>query len=217
MTKLTRITMLAFWTALGVSLAPATLQGQQGKVALPPLMDEVREVALSLSAGPPQVSRDARVLVLKRGGFVEVREGTNGFTCMVDRYFVEAMEPTCFNPEASQTILPVLLRRNDLREKGLTPREIDQEIEHAYERGEFRLPQGLAFSYMFSAGQDIISDSGARLGAYVPHLMIYVPYVTPEALGGKPERRGDPMVFRAGQRGTAIIVPVMSEFVEPGR
>ncbi len=193
-----------------------TAQAQGGDADLPSLMDQEREIELALSAGPSQVSENAAVLVLRRGGFETVREGTNGFTCFVDRFFVEAIEPMCLNLEASQTILPVLVRRNELREQGRTPGEIDEAIELAFQRGDFRLPQGLAFSYMLSAGQDIIADSGRRHGQYVPHLMVYVPYVTPETLGGNPTRRGDPVVFRAGRRGAAIIIPIMGEFVQPG-
>ena len=189
----------------------------QGRGAeLPPLMDQEREIELALSAGPPQVSDNATVLVLRRGGFETVKEGTNGFTCFVDRFFAQAIEPMCLNLEASQTILPVLVRRNELREQDRTPGEIDEAIELAFQGGEFRLPQGLAFSYMLSAGQDIIADNGRRHGKFVPHLMVYVPYVTPEALGGKPTRRGDPVGFRAGRRGAAIIIPILGEFVQPG-
>lgn len=210
-----RATVVPLAMAMASAIGSSSLPAQDSPEALPSLIDEAAETALARSAAPLHVSADAAVLVLKRGGFIELEEGTNGFTCMVDRYYVEALEPTCFNPEASETILPVLLRRNELREQGRPPEEIDREIELGFERGEFRLPQGLAIGYMFSAGQRIITDAGQEIGSYVPHLMIYVPYLTPEVLGGQARRQGDPAVFRAGRRDAALIVPVRADFVDP--
>ncbi len=209
-------TTLGVAVVLGAMAVPALGSAQiAGGPPMPPLMDQAEEVALALSAAPSRVSREATVLVLNRGGFVKAREGTNGVTCMVDRYYTEALEPQCFNSEAAATILPVLLRRNELREQGLEPGEIDEAIERGYREGEFRLPQRLALAYMFSSDQEILSDAGTRHGNYVPHLMIFVPYLTPETVGGQASRPGDPVVFRAGRRDAALIVPIRGDFVTP--
>jgi len=212
--QLTNKFLVSFLTFSVLGL-PNAAAAQELSPALPPLMNQQHEINLALSAAPTQVSENATVLVLRRGAFESVREGSNGFTCLVDRYFVDAIEPMCLNLAASNSILPVLLRRNKLREQGATVAEIDEAIELAFQRGELRLPHGLALSYMLSASQDIIADNGRKHGQYVPHLMIYVPYVTEDALGGRPTRSGDPTVFRSGQRGAAIIVPIMGEFVQP--
>ena len=87
---------------------PAVLQARMQEPdwprhELPPLMEESREIAIALSAAPPHISESAAVWVLRRGGFHKVREGANGFTCMVDRYWAQAIEPICFNPEAPPT------------------------------------------------------------------------------------------------------------------
>lgn len=188
-----------------------------GQEVLPPLMKEEREVALALSAAPPHVSRDATVLVLRRGGYAKVREGTNGFTCMVDRQMVQALEPICHNPESSQTIMELFLRRTELREQGLSREEIDRTIDAAYARGELRLPKKLAFAYMLSAGQDIYTDDGRHLAQYRPHIMIWTPFLTHDEIGGRrdPEsaRERDPYVFRAGQRDASLNV-IVPEFID---
>lgn len=202
--------------ALAQSVGSSRLLAQDTpSTALPPLIEEAEEMALALSAAPAHVSGEAALLVLRRGGFTKVRDGTNGFTCIVDRFYVEALEPMCFNREGSETILPVLLRRNELREQGRSPGEIDQEIEPAFQRGELPLPHGLAIAYMFSSRQRLITDAGQDIGSYVPHLMIYVPYLTPEALGGQARRPSDPAIFRAARREAALIVPVRADFVDP--
>ncbi len=200
---------VSLWVAgFGLIAVPSTSWGQEWpRDELPPLMDEDREVAIALSAAPQHISADASVLVLRRGvGFIPVRDGTNGFTCMVDRYWAQALEPVCFNREAAESIMPPLLRRNELRERGLSLDEIDREIEAAFERGEFRLPEKLAIGYMFSSAQDIYSDSGRHHGKWVPHIMIFVPYLTEEEGG-----RG---VFRLGQRDAAFFA-IVPGFLDP--
>lgn len=42
-------------------------------------------VRLSVSAAPPEVAGSATVYLLERTGYVKVRDGTNGFSCIVDR------------------------------------------------------------------------------------------------------------------------------------
>lgn len=209
------VSMLAVVAAF---LVPGFARGQGlGEKPLPPLMEEDREIALALSAAPPHVSHDATVLVLRRGGYAKVREGTNGFTCMVDRQMVQALEPICHNPESSQTIMELFLRRAELREQGLSREEINRMIDAAYARGELRLPKKLAFAYMLSAGQDIYTDDGRHLAQYRPHIMIWTPFLTREEIGGRRDpasaRKRDPYVFRAGQRDASLNV-IVPDFVE---
>jgi hypothetical protein len=199
-------------------LAPGPVRSQGlGQQPFPPLMEEDKEVALALSAAPPHVSRDAAVLVLRRGGYVTMREGTNGFTCMVDRQIVQALEPICHNPESSETIMQLFLRRAELREQGLSREEIDRAVDAAYVRGELRLPEKLAFAYMLSAGQDIYADDGRYLAQYRPHIMIWTPFLTRSEIGGRRDldsaRERDPYVFRAGQRDASLNV-IVPEFID---
>ena len=70
-------------------------------------------------------------------------------------------------------------------------------------------------SYMMSSGQILVSDDGRNVGAWQPHLMLYVPYITATQLG----LYGDPSleaaaVFDEGEP-TAHIVIVVKEFVDP--
>ena len=174
---------------------------------LPPLMEESREIAIALSAAPPHISESAAVWVLRRGGFHKVREGANGFTCMVDRYWTQAIEPICFNPEASATVLPVLLLREELRENGSSLEEIDSAIEAGFAQGKFRVPERFAVGYMFSSAQDLYSDTGTHHGSWVPHIMVFVPYLTRAEAGG----RG---VFRPG-RWDAAFFAIIPGFIDP--
>ena len=59
---------------------------------------------------------------------------------------------------------------------------------------------------MFSSGPRLITDPGQDIGSYVPHLMMHVPHLTPEALGEQAKRPDDPAIFRARRRAAARIV-----------
>ena len=214
-----RMLIVAVLALASTLFAPGLVRSQgSGEQPLPSLMEEEKEIALALSAAPAHVSRDATVLVLRRGGYVRAREGTNGFTCMVDRQLVQAIEPICHNSESSKTVMQLFLRRAELREQGLSREGIDRTIDAAYAGGDLRLPEKLAFAYMLSAGQDIYADDGRHLAQYRPHIMIWTPFLTRDEIGGRrdPEsaRERDPYVFRARQRDASlnVIVPDFIDF-----
>jgi len=202
--------LLACWPS-------ANLSGQSsdaGSALRPPLLPREREIALARSAAPPEVSDNATVLVLARGkGFVGAEPGTNGVTCLVDRSWPDAIEPHCFDPEGSRTILPVHARQMELREQGLSKASIQADIAEGYRTGRFVVPARPAMTWMMSAEQILYNDDGMRVGAWKPHLMIYYPFLTDGDLGmtGAAPANG-PMLSDPG-RPTANLVIVVPDFV----
>lgn len=95
-------------SALGMLAAPSLAAGVAGGQDVartlervdPYLLDESLEVALAVSAAPAHVSAAATVLVLRRDGYHPVRQGTNGFTCLVERSWSSPVgpHPDFFNP-----------------------------------------------------------------------------------------------------------------------
>jgi hypothetical protein len=79
--------------------------------------------------------------------------------------------------------------------------------------GNLRLPSKPALSWMFSAEQKLISDTGQPAGRWRRHIMIYYPYLPPMpgGDGGAPTFLGG-MVSGAGTSQSSSIIPV-SEFV----
>lgn len=153
-------------------------------IALPPLLPEADEIALALTAAPAELSTASTVWVLRRGGYVRVREGTNGFTCYVGRDHPESLYPICFDAEASQTILRAALRERELLERGKSAEEAATEVALAYASGALRPPARPAMAYMMSPRQVIYSSArGRRVGRWHPHLMLYMPYATRGQLG----------------------------------
>src|SRR5215510_15354224 len=62
------------------------------------------QMALAVAAGPP-VADKATVYVLGPKGYSKLREGSNGFSCIVQRERLDESAPQCFDAEGSGTTL----------------------------------------------------------------------------------------------------------------
>ncbi len=203
---------MPFAVLVAAALSPAATSGQA-----PKLLPRANEIALARSAAPPEVSADASVYVLEPGGYVLAEQGSNGVSCFVDRSQPAAIEPHCFDPEGSRTILPIRFAEAELRAQGRTREEIRAAVREGIESGRFVLPSRPVMSYMLSSAQELYNDEGRAVGAWRPHLMIYVPWLenadigvtgTPSAVAPVVSDPGDPL---------ASIVIVVPEFVHPQR
>jgi len=188
--------------------------GQTGRRAI--LAREL-EIALARSAAPASVSAAARVLVLTDAGFAEGAAGTNGVTCLVNRSWIESLEPECFDAEASATVMQTEVYRTEQYHKGRPKDEVEREVSARLSDGRFRLPRRPALVYMMSSAQKLVSDDGRPAGKWLPHLMLYVPYLTNPDLGlpDPPDMRGFAVnVSDSGRPWATLVVPVRS-FVDP--
>lgn len=193
-------------------VAQSTAAGRAGpRIMLP----RDREIALARSAAPPEVSREATIMVFTERGFEVAEPGSNGVTCVVNRSQPQSLEPHCFDAEGSATVLPVELRRTELLRQGRSLAEIDREIGEGMLSGKYRLPRRPAMSYMMSSGQVLYDDDGTRVGQWQPHIMIFYPNLTQAdlGLGGAPSPRAA-IVVDPGRPLSNIMV-VVKEFVDP--
>ena len=115
--------------------------------------------------------------------------------------------------EGSRTILQVHLLQTKLRHQGKEEAEIDSAIAAGLRTGSLRLPARPAMSYMMSAGQQLISDDGRPVGAWRPHLMIYYPYLTQQALGLGATSSVDAAMVDGAETPFSNIMIVVREFV----
>ena len=166
-----------------VGVAAGAQSARSGRAGRRALLPRATEIALARSAAPEAVSAGARVYVLTDGGFVVADSGTSGVACVVNRSWPESLEPHCYDAEGAATILPMELRRTELRHRGASEAAVEREIADGLASGRFRLPRRPALSYMMSAGQLLYDDDGRRVGAWRPHLMLFIPYVTNAELG----------------------------------
>lgn len=208
--------MTRFLQMAAALVLPAAVAAQTAES--PPVLSVAEEIALARSAAPAGVSGDATVLVLKDGKYETVQAGSNGVTCIVSRTFPLSIEPICYDPEASRTILPIEVARVELRLSGVPAEEIERRIAEGIGSGEFAVPQRPAMAYMMSARQILYADAETRVGAYYPHLHVFMPYATGAQFGGLSgsSSEGGAFMFDEGKP-TANLVVLVREFVQPQR
>jgi hypothetical protein len=161
-------------------------------------------IKLAESAAPSQISDKATVYLLERSGYVKVRDGSNGFSCLVDRQTPWNSEPTCFDAEGSATTLPTRLFVETERAKGKREDQIKAELDEGYKAGKFKAPQKPGIVYMLSDSVYLFINN--RIVHGPPHLMFYAPYATDKDIGSPPGGRDMPHLIRAGQPDAYIIV-----------
>jgi hypothetical protein len=145
-----------------------------------------QQIELALIAAPTGVSSKATVYILGPKGYEKIRDGTNGFSCLIERSFVGTTQassaPACFDAEGSRTIMLTYLRREELRAEGKSEAEIKDDIAKGFKEGRFKVP-GPGFLYMMS-NENYVYDSDSKESGFVPpHLMFYAPYKTAKDLG----------------------------------
>jgi hypothetical protein len=161
-------------------------------------------IKLAEIAAPPEISGPATLYLLEPAGYVKVREGTNGFTCFVDRQTPVNMEPTCFDSEGSTTTLPTRLFAEEQRAKGKSEEQIKAELAEGYKSGKFQAPRKPGIVYMLSDQIYLLIEN--KIVHAPPHLMFYAPYATEKDIGSPPAAPGMPHVIRAGQPDAYVVV-----------
>jgi hypothetical protein len=182
-----RLLALALAVAFALTAA-AELLAQSPRYPVRPVpLPDAEELALALSAAPPELADSATVYVVHAGQVRTLRAGTSGAACMVARDQHEGSRyPICFNPEAARTTMQREIMEVRLRTLGVTEDSITRAVEAAYASGTLRQPQHFALAYMMSPRQVLYSSpaaDGRRVGAWHPHIMIYTPADNGQDLG----------------------------------
>ena len=149
-------------------------------------MPRERQIELALSAAPTEVSSKASVYILGPKGYEKVHEGTNGFSCLIERSFKGTTQtssaPACFDAEGSRSIMVAYLRREELRAEGKSEEEVKEDIVQGYKDGRFKVP-GPGFLYMMSNENFVYNNVSGKSGFVAPHLMFYAPNKTANDVG----------------------------------
>jgi len=164
------------------------------------MADRTAEIALAKRAAPAAISSHATVLVLAASGYQIAIQGTNGFTCVVERSWMSSFDspqfwnpkmrgPVCYNPPATRSVLLYTLNRTKLVLAGLSKAEMRKKIEAAVASGQLSVPEPGAMSYML-ARRGYLNDS---VGHWHPHLMFHVP--TTDAASWGADLPGSPVLL----------------------
>ncbi|MDB4875290.1 MAG: hypothetical protein JWM41_1736 [Gemmatimonadetes bacterium] len=185
------------------------------------LMPRSAEIAMAESAAPANISTAATIKVLTTSGFEVARTGSNGFVCTVMRgwsaptytpkdfrdfvFDATLRAPICFDAVASRTVLPYYEMRTRLGMAGKTPDQITEAVGIAYASGQLPKREPVSFAYMWAADQLL----GPGIGAWHPHLMVFIPYYDNASLGGNEFGHGLPQLSDdAGTPFAVVVIPV---------
>ncbi|HKT27174.1 hypothetical protein [Dyella sp.] len=173
--------------ALAAAPAAFAQQAQRSYPSMAPLSqylmaDQAAEIKLARSAAPAAISDHATVMVLQPHGYVEAVKGSNGYVCIVDRSWMSAFDapqfwnpklrgPTCLNPQAAASILPLTLKRTVLALTLHSKEGIQQGMQAAFAARQLPPLEPGAMSYMMSK-QGYLDD---QAGHWMSHVMFYTP------------------------------------------
>ncbi|MBV9727431.1 MAG: hypothetical protein JO299_19910 [Gammaproteobacteria bacterium] len=174
------------------------------------------EIHLARSAAPAAISQDAEILILGPNGYETAVKGKNGFVCLVERAWADAVDstnfwnprtrgPDCYNPPAARSVLPSYLKRTGWVLSGLSQAEIAERTRTALAAHETPLPEAGSMAYMLSRDGYLSDDA---LHHWHPHLMFFVP-TTPAADWGA-DLKDSPVRWANFSRApvTVFLVPV---------
>jgi hypothetical protein len=213
--------LVAFGACRGASAepqasSPAYAQMAAGTEYL--MANRAAEISLARSAAPAAISGSATVLTLSPKGYETAVNGTNGFTCLVERAWMSPFDnpefwnpklrgPVCYNPAATRSILPITRFRTKLAQSGVPKDQMFDEIRSAIARKELPALEPGAMSFMMSK-DGYLSDAA---GHWHSHLMFYVSGTDISSWGANVH--GSPVVVddehrKIPEQQTIFLVPV---------
>lgn len=173
------------------------------------------EIALARSAAPPAISQDADILTLGPKGYETAVKGNNGFVCLVERSWFQAVDsnsfwnprnrgPDCYNPAAARSVLPPFLKRTGWVLSGLSQPQIAERTKAAVAAHEIPPPELGSMAYMLSR-DGYLSDG--EVHHWHPHLMFFLPTTNAAAWGAV---KDSPVLLADFSRDpvTVFLVPV---------
>ena len=198
-------------------LIPAAIAAQQD--ASPPTaptnVSRADEIRYAKSAAPADISKDAKVWVLENGHYVVAERGRSNISCMVARSSATSFEPQCGDAEADATVLAIYRFRVEQRIAGKTQEQITAAVEREMASGRFRSPQRPALVYMESSSQVLTNPNGTSPSHFMPHVMIYYPFIKNSSMGIVASKSMDvPGVVQENTPLSALIV-VTRDWVNP--
>jgi|SRR5579871_1798289 len=172
----------------------------KGSAIIDPLPRDL-EMQLALSALPRHLRDNATVYVLNPAkGFEVARKGTNGFHAFVARigddtfrgswplraYRDDILYPISFDEAGAKANMRVFFDAAEMQAKGTPPEELKKMIQERYKTHYYKPPERAGVSYMMSPilRTYVNSEENEEVcTTIVPHVMHYVPNVSPEAVG----------------------------------
>src|ERR1700722_5661467 len=146
------------------------------------IADQNAEIALARSAAPASIAKEAEVMVLGKNGFTTAVKGTNGFLCIVERWWANQTDdpefwnpklrhPFSFNAAAARSFVQIFLMKTRLVLQGKSRSEILAATTAALDSKELPPLETGAMCYMMSK-QQYLNDHVVN---WHPHVMVFEP------------------------------------------
>lgn len=173
-----------------IVLLQISLHTQSNKPGLPKILPQDLEIELALSSAPKHLRANATIYLLGEEGYKLVKQGSNGFTCLVIRGpsftppdWENHISGWCFDEESMRTIGKVMLDRAKFYRQGLSPEEVRNKINAGFASGEYQPPSKPSVIYMLSPVNKVPDHRTGKIFDFVPHVMYCAPNITNDDIG----------------------------------
>jgi hypothetical protein len=133
-----------------------------------------------------------------------MREETNEMICLADDPQNSNFHVACSHKDLE----PFMKRGRELREKGMSRKEIDLIRRSEIKSGALPMPEKPMALYSLSGSEGAFDYEGGTIEEATPRYVIYVPYATEESTGlsTKPVIKGAPWIMEPGTPWAHIMV-----------
>lgn len=201
-------TALATGAVAAASFASST--DETAASASPEILPLRCEIELALSAAPDYLQAEASVFALTERGYELTRQGTNGFSCIVNRDDPRVLKPTCFDAEGRDTVIPKIKYFGERMLAGIAVEQIRRDVAEKFATGEFISQRKPGVAYMLSRYNRPVNPATGKLGFFPPHVMFHAPNLTNEDIGHDmahhDPNRPLPMIAYGGPQGYMIMI-----------
>ena len=181
---------LAVTTALLLAFGAAPAQAQIRQLAdtdvLPAtrILPPAEEARFAATGAPDAISANATILVYGESGLTPFRNGTNGYTCLVERFEqASVLWPTCYDAESSRLFVVQNQLLEEHRAARKTAGEYRTELARAYRTGRIAPPRRSGVSYRLSREMATVGSDGNAQVRPLWMILVSMPYVTYADLG----------------------------------
>jgi hypothetical protein len=155
-----RIAVFVLAVLVTMALGSESLRAEQKKTSKKPMTRD-QLINLALSGAPPHIAKDATVMIPGDDGkLMEVKKGTNGFTCVPDDPGTPIDDPICNDEAAFQWVTSLM--NNDPKPANTVP-------------GISYMAKGAA--HWEKDGKILMKEEpGAKMVKEPPHWMVFWPF-----------------------------------------
>ena len=155
------------------------------------------QISGALSPAPANLKDGARVFGFDESGvMVELRKGTNEFTCLADKPGDDRFHASCYH----NSLEPFMARGRALRSEGKGRDESRDIRKMEIEAGTLPMPTHPTALYQLFGAKDALNMESGEVSNTNPLYVMYIPYATTETTGlsTEPLREGSPWLMDAG-------------------